>query len=173
MRISKASKFTYKQFLKTHQPLEILFCLLILCTFKLILPLVLIFSEVFVGEETFITSGISSIRNRIYYVYLGKSLSFLFHFTAVYLLQGLLHFGCCSTSPPVQEVWSNSFCRFGKKSPACAKDRMLGGFFFLFAEAVQDCKRCIPTFSAFGIVHVWPIYKNNHTLQNHTSILLP
>lgn len=38
----------------------------------------------FVGEETFITSGISSIRNRNYYVCLGKSLSFLFHFTAVY-----------------------------------------------------------------------------------------
>lgn len=173
MRISKASKFTYKQFLKTHQPLEILFCLLILCTFKLILPLVLIFSEVFVGEETFITSGISSIRNRIYYVYLGKSLSFLFHFTAVYLLQGLLHFGCCSTSPPVQEVWSNSFCRFGKKSPACAKDRMLGGFFFFICRSSTRLQTLHPNFLSFGIVHVWPIYKNNHTLQNHTSILLP
>lgn len=38
---------------------------------------------------------------------------------------------------------------------------------------MQDCKLCIPTCSAFDIVHVSPIYKNNHTLQNHISILPP
>lgn len=60
-------------------------------------PFFFILSEKFVEEETFITSGISFIRNRIDYVRLGKSLSFLFHSTAVC---SPVHFGCSGTSPP-------------------------------------------------------------------------
>ena len=44
---------------------------------------------------------------------------------------------------------------------------------FLIAEAVADCKVCIPAFSAFGIVHVGAIYKNSHGLQNQISVFLP
>lgn len=125
----------------------------------------------FVGEETFISSGISFIRIRIDYVHLDKSLSFLFHSAAVHSPAFIAFWLLQHISLQYRKPWSHSFCHFGKKSPICVMDHMF--FFFLIAEVVPDCRLCIPAFSALGVVRVWAIYKNSHALQNQISIFLP
>lgn len=131
----------------------------------------------FVGEETSIASGVSFIRNRVDFVCLGESLPFcllrwipflLFHMLAVctpglstlWLLRHI--------SPWYRKPWSHFCCRFGRKNPLFTKDIKV----FLVAEVVLECQVYILTFSAFGIVHVWAIYKNN-LFRNRFQPLFP
>lgn len=107
----------------------------------------------FVGEETFITSGISSIRNRIYYVCLGKSFSFLFHFTAVYCSELIAFWLLQHICPSTGSYEVTIFVILGRRAQYVQRIVCLVGL-FLIVEVIQDCKLCIPTFSAFGIVHV-------------------